>query len=179
MANEKFIFTSDIIEKIQRKSDDGYKITRQEKFWFDNLPLVKRKGLVFSYSNDELLEYAKCKCGIDIDDNPFIDPETQILKQSGVQYFAEKYCMMKNEDGRVKNIRLRDYQNNILDLYTKNRFSILMGSRQIGKCVTGDTLVSVDGTDMFIYELWYNTISDKKITDIIKYYLYKILFLLR
>lgn len=136
MAENQFIFTTEVVEKIREKFEDGYKISRQEKYWFSNLPLVKRAGLVFSYTDDELLEYTKCKFGIDEEGEPFIDDATQKLKQTGIQYFAEKYCMIKNEYGKIGNMRLRDYQNDILNLYTYNRFSILCGSRQIGKTIT-------------------------------------------
>ena len=179
MAEDQFIFTTDIVEKVREKFEDGFKCTRQEKYWFGNLPLVRRSGLVFSFSDEELLEYTKCKFGIDVDGNPYVNHNEQILKQSGIQYFSEKYCRIKNEVGKISNMRLRLYQNDILDLYIKNRFSILVGSRQIGKCVNYDTEVfTFDGVTEkieYIFEIWYNSLKTKTIIDKIKHYLYKAL----
>ena len=141
MADNQFIFTTEVVEKVREKFDDGFVISRQEKYWFSNLPLVKKAGLVFSYSDEELLEYTKCKFGIDINDEPYVDHVEQELKQSGIQYFSENYCKIKNEYGKIGNMRLRDYQNDILDLYTDNRFSILCGSRQIGKTITSSITI--------------------------------------
>jgi hypothetical protein len=136
MAEDKFVFSTEVVEKVRQKFEDGYKISRQEKYWLGAMPLVKKSGLVFSFSDNELLEYSKCKFGIDTEGMPYVDHKTQTLEQSGIQYFSEKYCMIKNEMGKIGNMRLRDYQNDILNLYTDNRFSILCGSRQIGKTIT-------------------------------------------
>lgn len=174
MSKDKYVFTTHVIESVRQKFEDGYKITRQEKYWFSNMPLVRRKGLVFSYSDEELLEYGKCKFGVDLEGLPYIDSETQTLKQTGVQYFAENYCMIKNEVGKISNMRLRNYQNDILNLYIYNRFSILCGSRQIGKCVNFTETVDVLGKKFYIFELWYDSLKHKTFIDIIKYYLYKI-----
>jgi Terminase large subunit, T4likevirus-type, N-terminal len=76
----------------------------------------KIHGLKMKSVFDEIQEYIKCKLDI--------------------HYFAEKYCRVKTEDGSIANIKLRDYQKDILDLYHNGRFSILCGSRQIGKTVS-------------------------------------------
>ncbi len=111
----KIIFTSKYVEEITEKINDGVLVKRFQNPWFKNEVGVRRNGLTFMMTDDEIQEYIRCK--IDI------------------QYFAEKYCRIKTEDGSVQNIKLRDYQRDILDLYTKNRFSILCGSRQIGKTI--------------------------------------------
>jgi hypothetical protein len=175
MTEDKFVFSTNTVEKVRQKFEDGYKISRQEKYWFSNLPMVRRSGLVFSFTDDELLEYSKCKFGIDEDGMPLIDSDTQTLKQSGIQYFSEKYCMIKNEEGKISNMRLRDYQNDILDLYTDNRFSILAGSRQIGKCLDPLETVNINGIDIHIYEIWYSNLNEKTVFDRLKHTLYNIL----
>ena len=63
---------------------------------------------------EEITEYIKCK--------------------TDIKYFAQKYCKIKIEDGSIKNLKLRDYQIDIIELY-QNRKSILCGSRQIGKTI--------------------------------------------
>lgn len=116
VVDKKFIFNSKNVEEITNKINDGYIIKRFENPWFKNEIGVRRSGITFGITDPELQEYIKCKLDI--------------------HYFAEKYCRVKTEDGSVGNIKLRDYQKEILDLYTKNRFSILCGSRQIGKTVS-------------------------------------------
>jgi ribosomal protein L20A (L18A) len=111
----KFIFTTKIVDDITSKINDGVVIKRFQNPWFKSEAGLRKSGLTFRMAEDEIQEYIRCK--IDI------------------HYFAEKYCRIKTEDGSIQNIQLRDYQKDILDLYTKNRFSILMGSRQIGKTI--------------------------------------------
>lgn len=112
--DKKFIFTTKIVEDITEKIHDGVVVKRFQNPWFKNEVGVRRSGITFMMSDWEIEEYIKCKLDI--------------------KYFAEKYCRIKTEDGTVQNIRLRDYQKDILDLYS-GRFSILCGSRQIGKTI--------------------------------------------
>ena len=112
---KKFIFNSKIVDEITNKINDGVVVKRFQNPWFKNEVGVRRAGLTFMMTEDEIQEYIRCKLDI--------------------QYFAEKYCKIKTEDGSVQNIKLRDYQRKILDLYSNNRFSILCGSRQIGKTI--------------------------------------------
>ena len=111
----KIVFTSQLVTETTDKINDGVVVKRFQNPWFQNEVGVRRSGLTFMMTDDEINEYINCKLDIN--------------------YFAEKYCRIKTEDGSVQNIKLRDYQRKILDLYTKNRFSILCGSRQIGKTV--------------------------------------------
>lgn len=111
----KFIFSTKIIDEVTNKVNDGVVIKRFQNPWFQSEIGLRKSGITFKMTEDEIQEYIKCKLDI--------------------HYFAEKYCKIKTEDGSVQNIRLRDYQKDILDLYSKNRFSILMGSRQIGKTI--------------------------------------------
>lgn len=112
----KFIFTSDIIDDITEKINDGVVIKRHQNPWFKNEVGVKRSGIKFRMTPEEEEEYIKC----------YLD----------IKYFAEKYCKIKAEDGSVQLVTLRDYQEDIIDLYSNNRFSILCGSRQIGKTIS-------------------------------------------
>lgn len=111
---KKFVFTTKIVEDITEKIHDGATVKRFQNPWFKNEVGVRRSGITFMMSDDEIQEYIRCKLD--------------------VKYFAEKYCRVKTEDGTVQNITLRDYQKDILDLYS-GRFSILCGSRQIGKTI--------------------------------------------
>jgi len=181
MNEEKFVFSTEIIEKIKKRSSEGYKIPRHEIYWFNGIPLVRKNGLVFKRTTEETLEYMKCKLGIDVENMPYINPETQTLKQSGVQYFAEKYCKIKLDDGGVGDMILRDYQKNILNLFMDNDRAILMASRQVGKCV--DMLTIVEYFDeknkklkkCAMYKILFKNKQNKTLYDCIKYILYSII----
>jgi hypothetical protein len=120
---QRFVFSTAKIVEITEKMADGFQVSPHENPWFKKMIGVRRAGLTFMSTNTELIEYAKCKFS--------------------VHYFAENFCKIKREDGTVGAMKLRDYQQHIIDLYTKNRFSILMASRQTGKCLEGDTPVRV------------------------------------
>lgn len=118
--SRKFVFTSKNIEDITEQIGDGVIIKRYQNPWLKNEVGVRRSGLSFGITNDELMERIKC-----MDD---------------IQYFAEKYCQIKREDGSIGPIVLRNYQKEILELYKSNRV-ILSASRQAGKCFLFNSLV--------------------------------------
>ena len=111
----KFVFTTKLVEEVTDKINDGVVIKRFQNPWFSSEIGLRKAGITFMMSEDEIQEYIRCKLDI--------------------HYFAEKYCRIKTEDGSIQNIKLRDYQKEVLNLYNNNRFSILMGSRQIGKTI--------------------------------------------
>ena len=113
---DEFVLTTDIINEIEQKENFGKILKRYEKVWFSNVRGVRKPYLTFAMTEDEFEEYIKCKINI--------------------HYFAEKYCQIKREDGTIGPMKLRDYQKDIIDLYTKNPRSILMASRQTGKTVS-------------------------------------------
>lgn len=113
---EDFILTTEIIHEIEERENLGKILKRHEKLWFSNMRGIRKGNLVFAMTDDEFEEYIKCKINI--------------------HYFAENYCQIKREDGSIGPMKLRDYQKDIIDLYTKNPRSILMASRQTGKTVS-------------------------------------------
>jgi len=50
-----------------------------------------------------------------------------------IDYFADNHCNIKKEDGRIGQMNLRDFQKEIINEFKKNKFNILMSSRQMGK----------------------------------------------
>lgn len=110
------ILTTKKVDEILNKQNHGEKISLSEKIWFNNEVGVRRSKLQFAKTRREIDEYTKCKMNI--------------------QYFAEKHCKIKREDGSIGPMVLRDYQKGIIDLFTKNNYSILMASRQTGKTVS-------------------------------------------
>jgi hypothetical protein len=102
-----------------------------------------------------------------------------------VHYFTEKYCKVKTEDGTINNIKLRDYQKEILDNFINNRFNILMASRQVGKCSYFNTLCSIEKDNMIINfrigKLYYYMLKkERKLTllEKLKIKLYDFLYML-
>jgi hypothetical protein len=96
------VFTTKKINKLEEDYHSGQLIKRADKYNYQNILYTRKKGLSFVYTNEELFEYTKCAN----------DP----------QYFIEKYF----------NIKLKDYQKEILTEFKNNRFSILASSRQSG-----------------------------------------------
>lgn len=92
---------------------------------------LKKRNLIWNYTAQEIEEIKKC--------------------HDDVIYFAENYCHVKDENGKYRLIKLRNYQKDILRQYTNNRFNILMASRQIGKSIL---------TGIFIN--WYNCFNTEK-----------------
>ncbi len=134
-ANTQVVFTTEKVDEIRKKVEEGYKITRQEKYWSENYLLTKKDGIVFHLSDEETMEYIKCKLGVDVDGNPYMNPATQKMGMIGIEYFARNYCKIKNEMGKVGLVNLRDYQVDVLNMFMENQNSILLASRQVGKTI--------------------------------------------
>ena len=168
MAIEDYVLTSKIVDEIQQKENLGKKISRHEVLWFQNNRQVRKPYLTFAMTDAELDEYIKCKLDI--------------------KYFTERYCQIKREDGTVGPMTLRDYQKDIIDLYMNNPRSILMASRQTGKCnsfIVNVLVVSEDGNRQIkipIGLLYYNELKKErklKLIERIKIKLYMILYRLQ
>lgn len=161
---EAHIMTTQRVEEILEKENLALQLKRTEKLWFNNLEGVRKRGIKFAMTQEEIEEYIKCKLS--------------------VYYFAEHYCKIKLEDGTVGQMKLRDYQKDIIKLYTENRYSILMASRQVGKCnsfiskilckneITGEIFQTSIGS------LYYNELKKYRsltFLEKIKLFLYNIL----
>jgi len=120
MNERQIIFTSKFVDEITNRINDGIIVKRYENPWLKGEVGIKRTGIAFKMTDEEQSEYVKCALDI--------------------HYFTEKYCKVKREDGSVGSIELRDFQKDILDLYS-NRFSILMAARQSGKTITSSIFI--------------------------------------
>jgi hypothetical protein len=83
----------------------------KDKIWYRGIDNVRSSGILYNYSQEEILEYAKCH------DDPI--------------YFIENYCFINTPDG-LKRIELRDYQKKVLYQWMQNRFNLTAVSRQVG-----------------------------------------------
>ena len=86
----------------------------KENPWLDNQVGVKRAGLMFDYTPEEIEELTE--------------------SANDVIYFANHYGYCMHGTQGYKPITLRDYQEEMLHSYADNRFTCCMSSRQVGKC---------------------------------------------
>lgn len=84
---------------------------------------LKRIGIDFSYTEEQVLEIAKC----------VKDPI----------YFIDNYCYIVTLDHGIQPFKLYDCQKTKIKLIHDNRKVILMEGRQQGKCVEKDTKYKV------------------------------------
>lgn len=151
----KVVFSTKRIEEINKLLDEGVIPKGYENPYADNILGVRKPDITFAMTKDEQDEYIKSA----------ID----------VTYFS-KYCSVKQEDGRYKPIKLREYQYDIINMYQKNKYSILLSSRQIGKCVEFDTDVFIEGVgSVKVYDLWYKSIGKTYLIGRLKYMIYKMI----
>jgi hypothetical protein len=139
MDSNRNVFTTEKIADIEDRLDKGFVISRVEKFWFKQYVRVKKEGIAFSFTDEELEEYLKCKLGVDINDKPCTDISQ--LKETGISYFARVYCKIRREDGSIGNFKMRPYQKDILNDFDMHRFNILMSSRQSGKTINSSIYI--------------------------------------
>jgi len=116
IIEKQMIFTTRLVDEASDKINDGIVIKRYQNPWLKSEVGLRRAGVSFRMSPEEQAEYIKCALD--------------------VHYFTEQYCKVKTEDGSVGQIKLREYQKEILDNFVNSRFNILMASRQVGKTIS-------------------------------------------
>lgn len=156
---KRVVFSSKKVKETRQLLDDGFQLKREENPYFKGILDVRADNLTFKMTKDELDDYIKCKLD--------------------VKYFANNFCYVKVEDGSYKIIKLRDYQLDLLDMFDGNKFSILISSRQSGKCLDliARALVydtSSNTSSKFpLYELYFKYKNNLTIYDRLKYQIYK------
>ena len=165
VKEKKIVFDTELVEYYTNQIHDGIVLKRFQNPWLKGEIGLRRAGVVFQMSKEEQEEYIKCALDI--------------------HYFTEKYCKVKTEDGTINNIKLRDYQQNVLDDFVGKRFNILCASRQVGKCLSFNTLVDIKSGNVFrkvrIGKLYYDELSKYRklnFLEKIKIKLYNILYFL-
>ena len=86
--------------------------------------LIKRAGVETKYTQEQIAEYQKCS----------EDPT----------HFIEKYTQIISLDEGLVPFNLRGYQENLINHFNDNRFSVVLAARQSGKSITSCA-----------YLLWY------------------------
>lgn len=98
-------YTTAIVDGIM----NGYK--NPSELFYRNVYGFRKPHIIFHHTYEELNEYAKCK------NDPI--------------YFFEAYCKIFSPNGQV-NIKLRQYQKDLLNDYFNHRFNVTASSRQTG-----------------------------------------------
>ena len=160
-GKNKITWDSGSVAQVEKDMDDGYILKAAEIPFFKKTVGLRKSGLPFRLSEEEVNEYMKCKVNI--------------------FHFIESYCFVKSEDGEFHKITLRDYQSDIIELFNNNKLNILMASRQVGKCVDFLTDVEIYDTKkeseykLPLFKLYFKNKS-KNIYDYIKYGIYSIIY---
>lgn len=84
---------------------------------------LKKHGVAHEYTEEEIKEYIKCS--------------------KDIVHFAQNYIKVVHPDRGLINIDLYPFQNDMLEHFNKNRFSVCLAARQVGKCNIGVTLIKV------------------------------------
>jgi hypothetical protein len=160
---KQVIWNSKMVDDAADKLLNGFILKRSENPFYENIIGLRKSGIIFKMSDNEIEEFIKCKLDI--------------------KYFSEKYCYIKGEKGEPIKIQLRDYQEEILDMFFNNRFNILMASRQTGKCFLYNTLITIykngDILDTTFGDFYYSIISEKRkltLLEKIKIKLYNLIY---
>jgi hypothetical protein len=90
---------------------------------FHGNPRLKKAGDIVDYTPENIIEFKKCMA----------DPV----------YFASNHIKIVNIDKGLIPIPLYEHQKALLNNFTEHRNNIVLASRQTGKCVCKETLVTV------------------------------------
>lgn len=109
----KIVWSTEVINNWMKDHSEG--TFHKENPWLDGQVGIKRAGISFEYTQEEIEELTKCA--------------------KDVIYFANNYGYCLHGSRGYQPITLRDYQEEMLNSYTDNRFTCCMASRQVGKTV--------------------------------------------
>jgi len=125
------------------KSNLDYKQTKS--IFYRNIIGFKKHDLIFSMTNEEKLEYSRC----------VNDPI----------YFIETYCPVITNNGYM-NIKLRNYQKELVEKFITNKFNIVMNSRNSGLSTIIMLLIlwsSMFSLNQNFFILGHNTCNSKEL----------------
>lgn len=114
--SDKRVWTSESVEMAFQGIRDGYKLKEYPYLKSVKGALLRKADLPFKYSEEEL----------DIIDAVIEDKE----------FFCENFGKLKDGDKGWTNIKLRDYQKNLLKRYDTEKWNLIMFPRQSGKTTT-------------------------------------------
>lgn len=130
-SSDRLVWSTKKIQDLEIAMDQGYKPQVKMPF-YEGRQFLRRGNIVFEYTDEEIQELARCAADI--------------------VYFAEKYAVVLTDEG-IQQVKLRDYQKDMLRAFQENRFNICLASRQMGKTVMAS-----------IFNAWFLTFSTDKNT---------------
>jgi hypothetical protein len=151
-SEDNYWTTEKVNTLIEYANEEGLEFKEIDNPFYENDPTLKKGNILFKFTPYELSEIEKCA--------------------EDVIYFANKYCKLMTDEG-VRNVTLRDYQEEILRSYQKNRFSVFLAARQSGKCNSPVSSASWQGGKKPFYKMIFQK-TEKTIYSYIKNLLYKI-----
>ena len=107
-------WSTESVNELFERITNGEALPRQNPFAEGDTDW-RGANIAFEYEQLELEEIVRC--------------------QKDILYFANNYCFSKTDNG-IEKIRLRDYQEKVIEAYAKNERVIFLASRQIGKTIT-------------------------------------------
>ena len=153
-------WTSARVNELMRKADEeGLDYKSVDNPFHENDPELKKGNVLFEMTAEEIEELKKCA--------------------SSVIYFANKYCHVMTDEG-VKQVVLRDYQEQILTQYQNNRFNVFLSPRQYGKCGVRNMIITSMVNNVTSKKTLNSLLKsrEKNILKLFKDFLYKLYSLL-
>jgi len=130
-SSDRLVWSTKKINDLVVAMDQGYKPQVKMPF-YEGRQFLRKGNIVFEYTDEEIQELARCAADI--------------------VYFAEKYAVVLTDEG-IQQVKLRDYQKDMLRSFQSNRFNICLAARQMGKTVMAS-----------IFNAWYLTFNTDKNT---------------
>ena len=127
----KLVWSTNKVNDLVLAMDQGYRPKIALPF-YESKQYLRKGNIVFEYTDEEIAELAKCA--------------------NDIVYFAERYAVVMTDEG-IQQVKLRDYQKQLLKDFQDNRFNVVLASRQMGKTVTAS-----------IFNAWYLTFNFDKTT---------------
>jgi intein/homing endonuclease len=118
VKNLSQVWTTEKVNELLENIDAGVDV-KSTPFW-DGKPEWRSANIVYEYTVEEMEEIQRCA--------------------RDVIYFANNYCFSMTDEG-VKNIKLRDYQEDVLRDFQDSRFCVFLSPRQVGKAQPLDAIV--------------------------------------
>lgn len=146
-SDKRITWNAESVLKVRQAINDGFEPKHSP--FYENDIFWRKGNIVYDYTKEELAEIKKCK--------------------SDILHFANKYCYLMTDDGYT-NITTYDYQDELLVGFKNFRKSVVLSARQMGKCFSFNTLITVKYPDSstktlrfgkFYYEMLSN---ERKLT---------------
>lgn len=115
-TGSKVLWTSESVDLAVKGLTEGYKLRDNPFLKTVRNAKLRKANIPFRYSEDELIVLAEC--------------------MQDKLFYGNNFGKLKDGAKGWVNITLRDYQENLLNMYSANRWNLIMFPRQSGKTVT-------------------------------------------